>query len=52
MVRDLGDLRFPPAMVTIGSLILFLVLCNVLHRRDKLLNEHLEEAAELVKVGS
>ena len=51
MVRDLGDLRFPPAMVTIGSLILFLVLCNVLHRRDKLLNEHLEEAAELVKAG-
>jgi hypothetical protein len=51
MVRDLGDLRFPPALVTIGSLIIFLVLCNVLHRRDKLLNEHRAQAAELAKAG-
>lgn len=51
MVRDLGDLRFPPALVTIGSLIIFLVLCNVLHRRDKLANEHREQAAALAKAG-
>lgn len=35
MVRDLGDRRFPAAMVTIGSLLIFLVLCYVLHIRDK-----------------
>jgi hypothetical protein len=37
MVRDLGDLRFPAAMVTIVSGILFALLCNTLHRRDKLI---------------
>lgn len=51
MVRDLGDKRFPAALVTIGSLIIFLVLCYMLHRREKLLNEHLDEAAELAKAA-
>ena len=51
MVRNLGDLRFPPALVTIGSAIIFLVLCYVLHRREKLLNEHLDEAAALAKAA-
>jgi hypothetical protein len=35
LVRDLGDRRFPPAMVTIFSGILFGVLANMLHRRDR-----------------
>lgn len=35
MVRDLGDLRFPAAMITIGSGLLFWVLCVALHRRDQ-----------------
>ncbi len=52
MVRDLGSLRFPPAMVTLGSLLIFLVLCRVLHQRDKLANEHREQAAALAKAGS
>lgn len=33
--RDLGDKRLPPAMVTLGSLIVFGISCNTLHRRDK-----------------
>ncbi|MGH9184013.1 MAG: hypothetical protein ACRDZ9_09460 [Acidimicrobiales bacterium] len=35
LVRDLGDLRFPAAMVTIIFGVLFGVTCNTLHRRDK-----------------
>ena len=34
MVRDLGNLRFPPAMITIGSLLIFLGLCYMMHVRD------------------
>lgn len=37
MVRNLGNLRVLPAMVTIGSLLIFLGLCYMLHERDKLL---------------
>jgi hypothetical protein len=33
--RDLGDKRLPPVLLTISSLIIFAVSCNVLHRRDK-----------------
>lgn len=51
MVRDLGDKRLPAGLTTIGSLIIFLVLCYLLHRREKLLNEHLEEAAALAKAA-
>ena len=35
MVRDLGSLRFPSFLLLLASTILFGVLCNVLHRRDK-----------------
>ncbi len=35
MVRELGNLRFPPAMVTLGSLLIFVALCYMLHERDK-----------------
>jgi hypothetical protein len=35
MQRDLGDVRFPAAMVTIFSAIMFGVLCSMLHRRDE-----------------
>lgn len=34
MVRDLGDLRLPAAITTVGSLIAFLGLCLMLHVRD------------------
>ncbi|HET9443166.1 MAG TPA: hypothetical protein VFO65_07570 [Acidimicrobiales bacterium] len=35
MVRDLGNLRFPSFMVALSMTILFAVICNALHRRDK-----------------
>lgn len=34
MTRDLGDVRFPGAMLTIGSGLLFAVTVMMLHRRD------------------
>ncbi|MEO0494256.1 MAG: hypothetical protein AAF081_12670 [Actinomycetota bacterium] len=37
MIRNLGNLRQVPAFVTIGSLLIFLALCYMLHERDKLL---------------
>ena len=36
MVRDLGNLRLRPALVTLGSLCIFAALCLFLHERDKL----------------
>ena len=35
MERNLGDVRFPAAMITIGSGIVFGLLCQALHRRDQ-----------------
>jgi hypothetical protein len=35
MVRDLGSLRFPPFVIALSSMIIFGIVCNVLHRRDK-----------------
>ncbi|MEZ5166276.1 MAG: hypothetical protein R2695_07210 [Acidimicrobiales bacterium] len=35
MIRNLGNLRVKPAMVTIGSLCIFLAFCYMLHERDK-----------------
>jgi len=35
MIRSLGDVRFPGFMTFLVSGILFVVLCNTLHRRDK-----------------
>ncbi|MEM7141540.1 MAG: hypothetical protein AAF548_10955 [Actinomycetota bacterium] len=45
MVRDLGNLRQLPAFVTIGSLLIFLALCYMLHERDKVLMERRAEFA-------
>lgn len=50
MLRDIGDLRFPPAVITLGSTAIFLLLCWVLHQRERLLEENLEQA-EAVKAG-
>jgi hypothetical protein len=36
MVRDLGNRRRPAALICIGSTTIFLLLCYVLHRREKL----------------
>ncbi len=37
MIRDLGTKRQPAAFITIGSTIIFLLCCWMLHRRDKIL---------------
>ena len=39
MTRDLGDVRFPGAMLTIFSGIMFAVLCVQMHRRDQRVRE-------------
>ena len=35
MLRDLGNKRQPAGLITIGSLLVFLVLCWLLHTRDR-----------------
>jgi hypothetical protein len=45
MVRDLGSLREPAAMICIGSTIAFLALCLILHRRDRFVALNLERKA-------
>lgn len=35
LIRDLGSKRFPAAMVTLGSLVIFLLSVSMLHERDK-----------------
>ncbi len=35
MVRDLGNVRFPPFMLMVSSTVIFGVLASVLHRRDR-----------------
>ncbi len=44
MVRDLGALRLPPALITLSSMAVFGIICNVLHRRDKLATAHRQQA--------
>ena len=43
MVRNLGTLRLPAAFTTIGSALAFIVLCYMLHLRDKELTRRTEE---------
>lgn len=45
MIRDLGSLRQPAAYITIGSTIMFLGLCWLLHRRDRFVAENLQRKA-------
>jgi hypothetical protein len=49
MVRDLGARRQPAAMMTIGSLVVFLALCWMLNRRDRFVAEN--RSAQLVPAG-
>lgn len=44
MIRDLGAKRLPPALITIGSGLIFAIFCYVLHTRDKLVQQHRAEA--------
>jgi hypothetical protein len=50
MVRDLGNRRQPAMLITLGSLLVFIILCWLLHRRDLILRENLARARELEKV--
>lgn len=45
MIRDLGSLREPAAYITIGSTIMFLISCWLLHRRDRYVAENLSRKA-------
>jgi hypothetical protein len=49
MIRDLGARRQPAAALTIGGTIVFLALCWMLHRRDKIVKENL--AAKAIASG-
>jgi hypothetical protein len=40
LVRDYGDKRFPPFVVTLVSAVLFFLTCNTLHRRDRIVARH------------
>ena len=40
MIRDLGSKRQPALFITIGSAIIFLLCCLMLHRRDRILEAH------------
>ncbi len=48
MVRDLGNLRLRPALVTLGSLCIFAALCLFLHERDKLAWRQREQVEQLL----
>lgn len=37
MIRNLGNVRLLPGLVTVGSLLIFFALCYMLHERDKVL---------------
>jgi hypothetical protein len=42
MARNLGARRQPAAAITIGSSIVFLALCFMLHRRDRFVAANLQ----------
>jgi hypothetical protein len=54
MERDLGNRRRPAALIFFGSTIVFLVLCLILHRREKLVaaNRSASTGESLEPVGS
>lgn len=45
MIRDLGSVREPAAYITIGSTIVFLAMCWLLHRRDRFVAANLARKA-------
>ncbi len=48
MIRDLGSLRQPAAIICISSTFVFLGLCWLLHRRDRFVAENLARKAAAV----
>jgi hypothetical protein len=47
LIRDLGDRRVPAALITLSSTAIFLVLCDILHRREKIVRRHLSGETEV-----
>lgn len=47
LIRDLGDRRVPAALFTLANTAIFLVLCDILHRREKIVRRHLSGATEV-----
>lgn len=43
MVRDLGSRRQPPAVLAVGAGLIFLALCYLLHRRERVLKDNLAQ---------
>ena len=43
MIRNLGNRRLVPALVALGSLLIFLALCYMLHERDKVVMARVAE---------
>jgi hypothetical protein len=50
MVRDLGARRQPAIVLAIGGAVIFLALCYLLHRRDRILKSNLEKPLPPAKV--
>jgi hypothetical protein len=48
MIRDLGARRQPATVLTIGGGLIFLALCYLLHRRDRVLAQNLAQAKTVV----
>ena len=51
MLRDIGDRRFPSAVITISSTLIFALLCWVLHQRERILEAN-QAHAEAVRAGA
>lgn len=47
MVRDLGTRRQPAMVLTVGGGAIFLALCYLLHRRERILRENLDQRVEV-----
>ncbi len=52
MVRDLGARRQPAFVLMIGGGLIFLALCYLLHRRDRVLKSNLEQPLPAVKIDA
>lgn len=50
MIRDLGAVRQPAAVLTIGGGAIFLALCYLLHRRDRVFKENLAQPLPKVAI--
>ncbi len=52
MIRDLGARRQPAAVLMIGAGVIFLALCYLLHRRDRVLKHNLEQPLPAVRTDA